>query len=222
MIRLSGGDARNDAKFAADGTLTDSIIKENAGRIGVRTAPSAAILTVRDTATDVVGVSSDCPSGNAVLGSSNTRVGVRGTSNTGVGVRGSSNTSVGVLGEPQQHRCVWQQCTFPGVIGISVSHVGVFGSSSNDVGVRGIGSLHDGVQGVSSRDDPPSAGVSGSHTGAGYGIYGENLASGLAGFFRGDVDVSGRLRKGSGGFLIDHPLDPANKTLTHSFVESPL
>ena len=35
------------------------------------------------------------------------------------------------------------------------------------------------------------------------------------------MDVSGRLRKGSGGFLIDHPLDPANKTLTHSFVESP-
>ena len=39
------------------------------------------------------------------------------------------------------------------------------------------------MQGVSSRDDPPSAGVSGSHTGAGYGIYGENLASGLTAFF---------------------------------------
>jgi len=29
------------------------------------------------------------------------------------------------------------------------------------------------------------------------------------------------LEKQGGGFLIDHPLDPANQTLAHSFVESP-
>ena len=43
----------------------------------------------------------------------------------------------------------------------------------------------------------------------------------LAGQFNGDVNVVGRLQKGSGGFRIDHPLDPANKYLSHSFVESP-
>jgi hypothetical protein len=37
----------------------------------------------------------------------------------------------------------------------------------------------------------------------------------------GTVHVVGSLTKGGGSFLIDHPLDPANKYLSHSFVESP-
>jgi hypothetical protein len=37
----------------------------------------------------------------------------------------------------------------------------------------------------------------------------------------GNVQVSGNLSKGGGSFKIDHPLDPANKYLYHSFVESP-
>ena len=41
------------------------------------------------------------------------------------------------------------------------------------------------------------------------------------GTFAGNLDVTGKLTKGSGSFKIDHPLDPANKYLSHSFVESP-
>ncbi len=37
----------------------------------------------------------------------------------------------------------------------------------------------------------------------------------------GNVNISGSLTKNSGSFKIDHPLDPANKYLYHSFVESP-
>lgn len=37
----------------------------------------------------------------------------------------------------------------------------------------------------------------------------------------GAVNVPGTLTKGGGSFKIDHPLDPANKFLSHSFVESP-
>jgi hypothetical protein len=37
----------------------------------------------------------------------------------------------------------------------------------------------------------------------------------------GNLTVTGSLSKGSGSFKIDHPLDPANKYLYHSFVESP-
>lgn len=36
-----------------------------------------------------------------------------------------------------------------------------------------------------------------------------------------DLIVSGALSKGAGTFVIDHPLDPKNKLLYHSFVESP-
>lgn len=39
--------------------------------------------------------------------------------------------------------------------------------------------------------------------------------------FSGNVTVTGTLSKGGGSFKIDHPLDPANKYLYHSFVESP-
>ena len=38
---------------------------------------------------------------------------------------------------------------------------------------------------------------------------------------KGTLTVTGALSKGSGSFVIDHPLDPKNKLLYPSFVESP-
>jgi len=64
----------------------------------------------------------------------------------------------------------------------------------------------------------------GSGGGTKYGIYSEVGGSGstrYAGYFQGNVHITGSLTKGSGSFLIDHPLDPLNKTLRHNFVESP-
>ena len=56
-----------------------------------------------------------------------------------------------------------------------------------------------------------------------YGVYGTASGSGTryAGWFQGDTHVTGTLSKGGGSFKIDHPLDPENKYLQHSFVESP-
>jgi len=56
-----------------------------------------------------------------------------------------------------------------------------------------------------------------------YGIYASaNYATtNYAGYFNGDVNVTGTLSKGGGSFKIDHPLDPENKYLQHSFIESP-
>ena len=56
---------------------------------------------------------------------------------------------------------------------------------------------------------------------AGSSLSGTNSASGYAGYFAGRVHVTGTLSKGGGSFKIDHPLDPENKYLSHSFVESP-
>jgi hypothetical protein len=42
-----------------------------------------------------------------------------------------------------------------------------------------------------------------------------------AGFFVGNVHITGTLSKQGGGFLIDHPEAPDDKTLRHNFVESP-
>lgn len=63
----------------------------------------------------------------------------------------------------------------------------------------------------------------GGGTGIKYGIFATASGGGVlwAGYFEGNVNVTGSLSKGSGSFLIDHPLDPLNKTLRHNFVESP-
>jgi hypothetical protein len=72
------------------------------------------------------------------------------------------------------------------------------------------------------------SGVTGRSLGSGDGVHAvSNLGSGIfalgrpAGFFFGDVDITGTLTKSGGGFKVDHPFDPANKYLSHSFVESP-
>jgi hypothetical protein len=66
---------------------------------------------------------------------------------------------------------------------------------------------------ISARSLTASGNVSGSS-----GIFGPST---WAGTFYGNVVVNGVVTKGGGGFKIDHPLDPANKYLSHSFVESP-
>src|SRR5580658_7533182 len=58
----------------------------------------------------------------------------------------------------------------------------------------------------------------------GSGIVAQNTGTGgndYAAYLVGNVYISGNVSKGGGSFEIDHPLDPANKFLYHSFVESP-
>lgn len=57
--------------------------------------------------------------------------------------------------------------------------------------------------------------------GLGNAVYGYTSGTGKAGYFDGDVYINGTLTKSGGSFKIDHPLDPENKYLNHSFVESP-
>ena len=61
-----------------------------------------------------------------------------------------------------------------------------------------------------------------SSTQGGNGIYAQAGKNGrYAGEFKGDVVVFGNIYKSGGSFKIDDPEDPANKYLSHSFVESP-
>jgi hypothetical protein len=48
-----------------------------------------------------------------------------------------------------------------------------------------------------------------------------NSSFDYAAVLNGKVQITGNLEKAGGSFKIDHPLDPANKYLCHSFVESP-
>jgi hypothetical protein len=86
---------------------------------------------------------------------------------------------------------------------------GIEGHSVGGIGVNGVGVV--GVNGITFSSDPNDSAVRGiSQSGIPY-----------AGDFSGNVRITGMLTKGGGSFRIDHPLDPYNKYLSHSFVESP-
>ena len=186
---------------------------------------------------------------NGVYGSNtNNGAGVYGHSTTGDGVHGeTSSLASGVIGiNTSSGSGVYGRSTggegvrgdasssSSAVTGVnSGSGVGVYGNSSSGDGVVGMAGANrsavygnntsngSGVYGSSSS----GAGVSGNST-TGTGVYGAST-SGPAGVFQGNVQingnlsVSGNLSKGGGSFKIDDPLDPANKYLSHSFVESP-
>lgn len=167
--------------------------------------------------------------GNGVFGSSANYSGIAGitrsSSNDAAGVFGGghigvaggttgSNTfptsSVGVYGTGSNGA----QLGAIGVQGVSDTNSGVFGESTSGVGVLGESSSSDGVLGFGfGKTGSGVAGISNS-----VGVFG---LGGISGEFLGNVDVTGTLTKGTLAFKIDHPLDPANKYLFHSGVESP-
>jgi hypothetical protein len=111
---------------------------------------------------------------------------------SGMGVYGTSDSGYGVYGRSGSNT---------GVYGRSVESIGVCGTSDSNTGVYGSSDSGVGVYGSSDSD---------------YGVYSHGDA-----VVNGALDVLGTLSKGGGSFKIDHPLDPANKFLYHSFVESP-
>ncbi|MBL8171482.1 MAG: hypothetical protein JNJ50_25195 [Acidobacteria bacterium] len=119
----------------------------------------------------------------------------------GRGIEGSSNNGIGVNAFSTGGNALTANST---------NGFGIFASSQNNIGISASSASNDGVRGVTTSTAPSSAGVKG---------LGANGA--FAGIFSGNVSVSGTLSKGGGSFKIDHPLDPENKYLYHSFVESP-
>ena len=190
---------------------------------------------------------SNTSSGDGVRGTSNTGVGVYGSSFQFSGVYGWSNHGNGGTFWSNDNTALYAYSPSSiGVFGSSASpnDAGIYGSNGNGgpgvVGIspNGIGgyftsTASSGVYGETSGPGSP-AGVYGKSTGAnGNGLIGEansgvsafgiwaKSTSGYAGYFSGNVAVAGTLSKSAGSFKIDDPTDPANKYLSHSFVESP-
>jgi hypothetical protein len=184
--------------------------------------------------------------GNGVFGLSNSQ-GVFGLSRVGYGVVGESSSeseseySAGVAGRsPRRYGVAGFSYYYPGVYGGSSSGTspGVFGycdnlDEGNAPGVYGESRVSDGVRGKGNttgvRGHGGYAGVWGisdkgyavfAQSKSGQGVHAVSETS-YAGYFEGTVYVKGTLIKDGGSFKIDHPLDPANKYLSHSFVESP-
>jgi len=142
-----------------------------------------------------------------------------GTGSTGVSGTGSTGVyGTGVVGV--QGVSFGTDANSDGVHGETAS-----GSASGVAGVNNAGG--DGVYGVGGNGVIGSSGIDGGvgvgayNSSTGDALFAENQSGGFAAFFLGDVDVDGNLSKAGGSFKIDHPLDPSEKYLYHSFVESP-
>jgi hypothetical protein len=174
-----------------------------------------------------------------VNGESDNSIGVRGYSFDRLGVLGDSIYGHGVYGRSDTNYGVYGYCdnstggTAPGVYGESGTGPGLSGRSDTNYGVYGYSLNSLGVGGYSET----SYGVYASSD-TSYGLYATSdggLAARLEGRvdmtadvnmsgpvnMNGPVNITGPLTKPGGSFKIDHPLDPANKYLSHSFVESP-
>ena len=155
----------------------------------------------------VAGVFGTSATGRGVVASSTSNDALLAFSTNAVGVKGQSSTSDGIEG-----LAAATSGPVHGVYGIS-------NSTNNGAGVRG-DSPYVGLWGEGGRWGVYGRATATSNS---YGVYGSSVSgtNTWAGYFAGNVNVTGTLSKGGGSFKIDHPLDPENKYLYHSFVESP-
>jgi len=156
----------------------------------------------------------------AVLGvynGSNFGVGVQGLGYNGINNQDAGSSANFGFGSSNDYG-VYGSANTSGVIGTSSSGIGVLGynRSSTNAATTGVGNTY-GVYGnattIGTASTPSTR----------YGVYAaaSGATTNYAGYFSGNVLITGSIAKGSGTFKIDHPLDPENKYLYHSFVESP-
>jgi hypothetical protein len=92
--------------------------------------------------------------------------------------------------------------------------------SNGGAGVRGTGG--NGATSLFGHDGPGGWFQGGNNVGGGDGIdaFAGRTGYSWAGYFSGDIEVTGTIYAGTKDFKIDHPLDPANQYLVHTSVES--
>lgn len=225
VTALTSGTGGRIAKFTSSTDLGNSVMTESNGRIGIGASNPLATLHI---------VSSDqAPPRAQSIGNGNFAAGwdfYHGT--VGKGYVGVPGTDVGlapgemlVYGAPGTKTSLWsggnRMVTLGTdgniLIGTDFSIGKLTVESPQGLAIWGRNDTSAGVGGYS-RD---GYGVYGS-THNGRGVYGQvHSGTGYAGYFDGKVHIRGNLSKSSGSFKIDHPLDPTNKYLSHSFVESP-
>ncbi len=189
---------------------------------------------------DDTGVEADSVNGTGLEADSVNGTGVDAESDNGVGVSGASETGTGVVGRTASptNSAIYAENTGGGG-GLGVRTNGLNNSAiyaENTGGGGGLGVKTNGLNNsaIYAENTGGGGGLGAKTNGANNtAVYGENTGGGYAGGFQGKIfvngtasvsgnlSVGGNLSKASGSFKIDHPLDPANKYLYHSFVESP-
>ena len=234
------------AKFTTTKAVGDSnITEDNNGNIGIGTALPTSTLTVNGAIEMLTGSGIKFPNGTvqttAGLGTVSRDGSLKGDgtpgSRLGVSVPLTlsspfpsealivSNGTPGghamrVWGGPGPNGVAVRATGGAGALGLEASGGQLDGGVAGD-GLRAFGGLANGGNGGTGVFARGGSGFNGGH-----GIeafLGNSLGgiNGKAGLFHGPVHVDGVLSKAGGSFKIDHPVDPENKYLSHSFVESP-
>ena len=171
------------------------------------------------------GVRAESSSFAGALGAANTGAGtaIYASSNTGVAISAASTSNISIEGTSAATTAIRGNSTSSiGVTGVSSSSAGVYGLSTSGYGVYAENTTSTGNAAlyVTSLSNFYAARVFNTAV-AGNGLSVSVSSGNTAINTTGNVNVSGNLSKTTGTFLIDHPLDPANKFLRHSFMESP-
>ena len=182
------------------------------------------------------GVKGESYGGNGVYGLSTYGTGVRASGSVGVAAYGTNGRGVDAVTYREDSYAVHGKNNVSGhsgliggeSYGVSGHHnsgtYGILGMHNSGVFGQNGETLHRGSLGNS------DSGVFGFHNGTGNqahlghsnaAVYAFAFSGNKAGYFNNDVYIGGELSKSGGVFKIDHPLDPENKYLHHSFVESP-
>jgi hypothetical protein len=236
-------DGLDSTRFALNNHNHDEAYVKKAGPDAMSGSTDAALLTVSNTGTGansfgVYGSTASAANGVAgvrgsaglpgvtitgaygVLGQADAGTGVTGVSKDRFGVYGWSTNSFAIRGEGQNGG-VFALSWSPGSYSIHGQNTATTGASYGVYG-QSVSSTGRGVYGNASATSGINYGVFGQTSSVnGFAGYFSAPAGGTAGHFVGNVSVHGSLTKSSGTFKIDHPLDPENKYLYHSFVESP-
>lgn len=225
------------------GQITASTYSNTGAVIGTNYGSSALGPGVAGISNEGFGVSGTSQYGYGVYGNGYYGVGVYGATYSGQAIYGDSvtNDAVAVYGTgPTAGQFVGQLLVGDATAGDWLGQIVSQGQATTPYGYSYHGAVligapgYDGVISMGGNTNGTTGGAGGSFEGGedvnsgalgdGIDAYSGNYyggSGGYAGFFSGDVFVSGTLYKNGGSFIIDHPKDPANKYLSHSFVESP-
>jgi trimeric autotransporter adhesin len=229
------------------GNTADAIVKRddsggfNAGTIG------ASVVIANSGSTGDIAISGTAISSSGVFGESDINAGVYGISTSGSGVYGHAPNGRGLWGQSTTNHGAEGDTASASAYGVfgynsAADGIGIYGATSGSTGIGVLGFGNVAIKGISASIDGSGAGVyaqgrvgssglyassddlgwavNAFNVGSGTGVL-AGSATGYAAWFNGPVEVDGNLSKEGGSFKIDHPLDPANKYLYHSFVESP-
>jgi hypothetical protein len=205
------------------------------GNVGIGTTtpnPATHLYVFTDTSGHLA-IRGDAPNGNGILGTNN-RPGYGATS--GINTSGGIENGFGAIGVYGQAN---SGLLARGVWGLANEGTGVYGTCNSaqgidSAGVLGRNSANNGSGVIGEANTGNLAyGVLG-RSEHGVGVFGQGftgvqamgdvgiVASGdtLAALFSGDISVTGQIYKSADFSLLDHPLDPTQKYLSHSSVAS--